>query len=340
MPADSAPQASPELPADSAPQASPELPADSAPQASLELPADSAPQASLEFERHRGHLLRVAYRLLGSHADAEDAVQEAWLRWDATDRAQIVDARAWLVTVTSRICLNQLRSARSRRESYVGPWLPEPVVRRLPGGEDPADEVVRGDEVSYALLVVMERLTPDQRVAFVLHDAFGVPFDEIATTLHTTPEAARQHASRARRAVTTDGAARQTADKAEQQRVLTAFAAATRSGDLAALVAVLAPDVVAMGDGGGVVPAGRRAVRGADRVARLLLGLSGRFGTWATSLEIELVLVNDDLGLLVGFDLPDGSRVRAAMAFAIADGRITAVFNQLNPAKLSRLPSP
>jgi RNA polymerase sigma-70 factor (ECF subfamily) len=135
--------------------------------------ADEADPGPSGFEEHRADLLRVAYRLLGSHSDAEDAVQEAWLRWNAADRTR-VDPRGWLVTVTGRICLDVLRSARVRRESYVGPWLPEPVVQALPAGEDPADTVVRGEKVSYALLVVMERLTPDQRVAFVLHDAFGV----------------------------------------------------------------------------------------------------------------------------------------------------------------------
>jgi RNA polymerase sigma-70 factor (ECF subfamily) len=210
-------------------------------------------------------------------------------------------------------------------------------VQRLPGGADPAEAVERSDEVSFALLVVMERLTPEQRVARVLHDAFGVPFDEIAATLATTPESARQHASRARRAVTAEGTPRHTADLAEQRRVLTAFAAAANSGDLEALVAVLAPDVVAIGDGGGVAPAGQRPVVGADRVARLLLGLFATYRERATWVELAPALVNGDLGVIVGFGLPDGAQIWGTMAFAIADGRVTGVFNQLNPAKL-RLP--
>ena len=299
--------------------------------------AGGADPGSSAFEEHRADLLRVAYRLLGSHSDAEDAVQEAWLRWNAADRARVADPRAWLVTVVGRICLDVLRSARVRREAYVGPWLPEPVVQRLPAGEDPADAVVRGDEVSYALLVVMERLTAEQRVAFVLHDAFGVPFEQIAATLGVTPETARQLASRARRAVAAPGGIRHTTDLAEQQRVLAAFTAAVDSGDLDALVAVLAPDAVAMGDGGGVVPAGRRPVVGADRVARLLLGLLANYRDRPPGLRLTPALVNDDLGLVIRFGMPDGSTASGVIVFAIADGRITGVFSQLNPAKL-RLP--
>ena len=286
------------------------------------------------FEVQRDHLMRVAYRLLGSHTEAQDAVQEAWLRWDAADHASIADDRAWLTTVTGRICLDELRSARVRRESYVGPWLPEPTVGTI-AQADPAEAVVRGDEVSYALLVVLERLTPEQRVALVLHDVFAVPFDEIGGMLGATAEAARQHASRARRAVTADGTPRHTADRAEQRRVLAAFADAVVSGDLAALAAVLAPDVVVTGDGGGQVPAGRHPVLGADQVARLLIGLVRAYGQPGGGLE--LVLVNGDLGFLITYRRPDGTPARGIVAFAIADGRVTAVFNQLNPGKLGGL---
>src|SRR6266511_4205825 len=195
-----------------------------------------------EFSAHRDHLMAVAYRMLGSRSDAEDAVQEAWLRFAAARTEEIADLRAWLTTVTARICLDLLRSARVRREAYVGPWLPERVVRL--------------DEVSLALLVVLERLTPEQRVAFILHDVFAVPFDEIASVLGGTPEAARQLASRARRAVA-EGRPRHRADLNEQRRVLSAFLNAAERGDVDALLAVLAPDVVAIGDGGGVAPAGK-----------------------------------------------------------------------------------
>jgi RNA polymerase sigma-70 factor (ECF subfamily) len=293
------------------------------------------------FEAHRDHLMAVAYRMLGSRADAEDAVQEAWLRWHATAAGeigeQIEDPRGWLTTVTARICLDQLRSARVRREAYVGQWLPEPVVDRFEA--DLADQVVRTDEVSYALLVVLERLGPEQRVAFVLHDVFAVPFDEIAEVLATTPAAARQLASRARRAVNADGAPRHTADLAEQRRVVTAFLDAARSGDIDGLLAVLAPDAVTVGDGGGLAPVGRQPIASALPVARFLAGLFRRYQREATSVRVEVVLLNGDLGLLAEADLPDGSMLRGTMAFGFAGGRLTAVYNQVNPTKLTRVPS-
>jgi RNA polymerase sigma-70 factor, ECF subfamily len=287
-----------------------------------------------DFEAHRDHLMAVAYRMLGSRADAEDAVQEAWLRWDA-HQDEVRDVRAWLTTVTARICLDQLRSARVRRESYVGPWLPEPEVDHV--AADPATLAARAEEVSYALLVVLERLTPEQRVAFVLHDVFAVPFDEIAPVLSTTPAAARQLASRARRAVTADDVPRHTADLAEQRRVVTAFLDAARSGDIDGLVAVLAPDVIAVGDGGGLAPAGRRPVGGAVQVARFIAGLFRVYAPDPALVRMEPVLVNGDLGLLGEFTLPDGSTLRGTMAFAIAGGRITGLFNQVNPNKLGHV---
>ena len=301
------------------------------------------------FTAHRDQLTAVAYRMLGSRADAQDAVQEAWLRYAAADPTDLVDLRAWLTTVTARICLDQLRSARVRREVYVGPWLPEPIVQRLPdsgwgdgfgngpgdGFGDPAELAARTDEVSLALLTMMERLNPEQRVALVLHDVFAVPFDEIARVLSTTPAAARQLASRARRAVTTDGI-RHTRDRAQQLAVLSAFLVAVSTGDIDALLAVLAPDVVAIGDGGGVAPAARQPVRGALQVARFMAGLFRR--AQRSGVVAEPVLVNGDLGLLIEGTEPDGRELRVVMCFAVADGRITAVFDQLNPDKLIRVP--
>jgi len=318
-----------------------------------------------EFAAERDHLMRVAYRMLGSWTDAEDAVQDAWLRCSAAlgdprARAEIRDLRAWLTTAVGRICLDILRSARVRRESYVGSWLPEPVVSRLPGAgalagvggraapggagtatgfaPDPADRAALRDDIGFALLVVLERLTPEQRVAFVLHDVFEVPFDEIASVLGATPAAARQLASRARRAVA-DGGPRHTADLAEQRRVLSAFLAATESGDIDGLIAVLAPDVVMIGDGGGTAPAGRRPVTGAVQVARFVLGLLRRARKETSGLAAEPVLVNGALGWLVEADFPDGQRLRMVMAFAVESGRITGIFDQLNPAKLARVPA-
>jgi RNA polymerase sigma-70 factor (ECF subfamily) len=324
-----------------------------------------------DFEAHRDHLMAVAYRMLGSRSEAEDAVQETWLRYAAARRAgddaddagrePIRDPRAWLTTTTARICLDVLRSARVRREAYVGPWLPEPVVTRLPeapavagttlggwlAGEgsgfapDPAEHAARTDEVSLALLVVLERLTPEQRVAFVLHDVFAVPFEEIATALGTSPAAARQLASRARRAATAPDAPRHTADPAEQRRVLSAFMTAAESGDLDRLIAVLAPDAIAIGDGGGVVKgAGRRPIVTADKVARFILGLFRRAVTDPADIEVEPVLVNGELGLLYEVDFHSGETVRVVMGVSIADGRVTGIFNQLNPAKLAGVPHP
>jgi RNA polymerase sigma-70 factor, ECF subfamily len=298
------------------------------------------------FSQHRSHLMGVAYRMLGSRTEAEDAVQETWLRYAAADPAGVADLRAWLTTVTARICLDQLRSARVRRESYVGQWLPEPTVERLPAGAlrlggadepDPGEVVARTERVSLALLVVLEKLGPEQRLALVLHDVFAVPFHEIATILDTTPAAARQLASRARRAVADDGV-RQHADLAEQRRVLRAFLAAAQHGDLAGLLAVLAPDVVAIGDGGGVAPAARQPIVGAAQVARFLLGLFRQIDRFAA--VAEPVLVNGDLGLLIEAHYPDGRALRFVFAPAIADGRITAIFDQLNPAKLAGVPAP
>jgi RNA polymerase sigma-70 factor, ECF subfamily len=295
-----------------------------------------------EFEAHRDHLMGVAYRMLGSRAEAEDAVQEAYLRYASADRAGIRDARAWLTTATGRICLDALRSARVRREAYVGPWLPEPLVERLPAAtadpDAPDAAAVRGEEVSIAMLVVLETLSPEQRVAFVLHDVFAVPFDEIATVLGSTAAAARQLASRARRAVA-QGKPRHRATPAEQRDVVTAFLSAVQGGDINRLLSLLAPDVIVMGDGGGVAPAARRPVIGGLPVARFLTGLfrqaAKRRAVDSSSVVAELVLVNGGLGLLVEQDEP---LTRLVMGFAVEDGRITAVFDQLNPAKLTAVP--
>ncbi|MEU0560422.1 RNA polymerase sigma factor SigJ [Dactylosporangium sp. NPDC006015] len=281
-----------------------------------------------QFSAHRDHLFGVAYRMLGSRADAEDVVQDAWLRYAGADTSGVTDLRAWLTTVTGRLCLDQLRAAKVRREAYVGPWLPEPLVERLPDPSqvDPGERVSFRDSVSMALLLVLDALTPEQRVAFVLHDVFAVPFAEVAATLGTTPENARQLASRARRAVT-DGERRHTTDRALQASVLTAFTAAAAGGDIEALLKLLAPDVVALGDGGGVVSAARRPILGASDVARFVLGLYRR----TADVSIEVALVNGDLGLVVHF-----GGAAAVAGFGISQsGLITGLYNQLNPAKLS-----
>jgi RNA polymerase sigma-70 factor (ECF subfamily) len=295
-----------------------------------------------EFEEHRRHLTGVAYRMLGSLAEAEDAVQEAWLRYQAADQAAIRDARGWLTTVTGRICLDVLRSARVRREAYVGPWLPEPLVERLadPATMDPADRIAQHTDVSVALLTVLERLSPEQRVAFVLHDVFDVPFAELGRAMGVTAETARQHASRGRRAVR-DGAPRHTASLAEQREVVGAFLAACQRGDLAGLLTVLAPEVAFTGDGGGLAPSIPRPIGGLEPVARFVLGLLRRAAAERSPLLVEPVLVNGDLGILFHQrESVGGQQITTVMSFAVADHRITAVYNQLNPAKLTRVPRP
>jgi RNA polymerase sigma-70 factor, ECF subfamily len=289
------------------------------------------PSSTDQFEVERPHLLAVAYRMLGSRAEAEDAVQEAWLRY-AKVRAggEIYDLRGWLTTVTGRICLDVLKSARVRREAYPGQWLPSVFVD---ADNDPARQVERNDQVGLALLVVMERLTPEQRVAVVLHDAFGMPFADVATVLNTTENAARQHASRGRRAIA-EGGVRHNADLAEQRRVLTAFLDAAGSGDLQALAAVLAPDVVSIGDGGGYVSTAPRVVVGAERVARFWAGIFQGRQVDIGALTLEPVRVNGELGLLVRGKWSDGRPLLSVVTLAIEDGLVTGVFNQMNPDKI------
>lgn len=303
------------------------------------------PDLAGEFEAERVHLTAVAHRMLGSRAEAEDAVQETWLRYSQTlaepaARAAVRDLRAWLTTVCARVCLDLLRSARVRRETYPGQWLPEPVVAPVPDGfaPDPAERAARADQVGTALLLVLERLSPQQRVALVLHDVFAVPFDRIAEALGTTPAAARQLATRGRRAVHADGVPRHSADPREQRRAVEAFLAATESGDLAGLLRVLAPDVLMIGDGGGHFPAARRPIVGADATARFLLGVVGPDGRYAGQVRFRPVLVDGTSGLYAETPFRDGRRLRMVISFAVHEGRITGVFNQLNPEKLVALP--
>jgi RNA polymerase sigma-70 factor, ECF subfamily len=287
------------------------------------------------FERHRAHLVAVGYRISGSLADAEDAVQEAWLRLaglSPADRAALRDLRAWLTTVVGRICLDRLRSAAARRERYVGPWLPEPLVGT---GEpdDPLAAVVRDEGVRMAAMVVLERLTPAQRVAFVLHEAMDLPFAAIAEVLGCTEATARQHASRARRAVAAaDPPPR--ADRAEQERVLAAFADAMARADQDALVALLHPDAVLLNDSDGQVPAARRPVVGADKVARLLLGLLRRYGPGL--LDVHPVLVNGEVGIMTTADGPASPSVNV---LSLREGRIVGIYGVMNPEKLTRVPA-
>ncbi len=272
------------------------------------------------LESERRHLLALGYRMLGTVADAEDAVQETYVRWyrlSEAERAEVRNPAAWLTRVAGRVCLDMLGSARARRERYVGEWLPEPVPGESPIAAsvplDPLDRATLDDSVSTALLVVLESLTPAERVAFVLHDVFGVPFAEIAETVGRTPDAARRLASQARRRVRERRAG--AASRAEHDAVARAFATATATGDLSALVAVLDPDVVLRAEVGAGVG---RIVRGAAEVA-------GQALFWARTagrrVEPRIVLVNGAVGVL---GVRDG-RPSSLLGFTIADGRIAAM---------------
>lgn len=291
------------------------------------------------LERERRRLVGLAYRMLGTTAEAEDAVQEAfvlWLRLDASERAAVVNPAAWLTRVTSRMCLDVLGSARARRERYVGPWLPEPVpgdlFARTDGadGGDPAVRVARDESVSTALLVVLESMTPAERVAFVLHDVFGYSFAEVAETLGRTPAASRQLASSARAHVR-DGRAGD-ADPGEHDRVVAAFARAADGGDLAALTALLDPSVELRSDGGGAVRAALNPVHGPSKVARFLLGVLDR----QADARLEPRTTADGASLA----FVRGGRVTGVVNLRVVDGQVAAVWVQWNPGKLSLWNSP
>jgi RNA polymerase sigma-70 factor (ECF subfamily) len=275
-----------------------------------------------EFERARPRLRAIAYRMLGSVTEAEDAVQEAWLRLDRSDAA-IDDLRAWLVTVVGRISLDLLRARKTRREDYAGSWLPEPIVEADPQAQ-PERDAVLADSVGLALLVVLESLAPAERLAFVLHDVFAVPFDEIARIVDRSPDAARQLASRARRRIGRTQRAPD-ADLPVQRAVVDAFLAAARSGDFDALIAVLDPDVVFRTDGGGSGPLARPPVVGAQAVAGEIRVRGPVFASFARP-----VVVNGGAGSLVS--LPDGRTI--VVGFTVVGGRIAEIDLIADPAKL------
>ena len=285
-----------------------------------------------EFETHRSHLRAVAYRMLGSLSEAEDAVQESWLRLSRADSDDVRNLGGWLTTVVARVCLDMLRSRASRREEPMGVHVPDPILSSADGA-DPADQAVLADSVGLALLVVLETLAPAERLAFVLHDMFAVPFDEIAPIVGRTPTSARQLASRARRRV--QGAAAPDPDLGRQREVVEAFLAASRGGDLEALVAVLDPDVVLRADVGavaaGAMPAGAsRLVRGARAVAgqALLFRRLGSDGAVA-----RLALVNGAVGVVSTRD----GRLVTVLGFTVAGGRVAEIDILADRERLARL---
>lgn len=289
-----------------------------------------------EFEELRPHLLAVAYRLTGTFADAEDIVQDAWIRWEA-NQTTIADLRAWLTTVVSRLGLDRLRSAAHRREAYYGEWLPEPVVTGL-DTNDPLNAVVAGEDARFAAMVVLERLTPDQRVAFVLHDGFGVPFTEIASVLGVSDASARQLASRARRAVADDPPPASPDDLHNQ--VAGELMAALATGELDAVVRLLHPDVTFTGDSNRRAPTAARVIHGPDKVARFILGLAKKYGpNWLAG--SQFALVNGQLGVYTaGAPAGDGypELMPRVTIFTVRDGKVCAVWDIANPDKFTGSP--
>lgn len=280
-----------------------------------------------QFDQHRSHLRAVAYRMLGSLTDADDAVQDAWLRFSRTDTSHVENLQAWLTTVVARVSLNMLRARQTRREDPLLPHMPDPIIDR-PDGTDPEHEALLADSVGVALLVVLETLSPPERLAFVLHDIFAVPFDEIAPIVDRSPEAARQLASRARRRVQGEPTVPD-ADIAHQRAVVEAFMAAARDGDFDALLAVLDPDIVLRADEGAVpVVGGSREVRGALAVATQARAFSKR------RFLVQPALVNGVVGA-VSFG-PDGNPVAVA-AFTVRGDKIVAFDILADPVRLARL---
>jgi RNA polymerase sigma factor (sigma-70 family) len=278
------------------------------------------------FEEHRTHLKAVAYRMLGSLAEADDAVQEAWLRLARSEAGEIGNLGGWLTTVVGRVCLDMLRSRAQRRETSLESRLPDPIVTEQ--GTDPEHEVLIADSVGLALLVVLESLTPPERLAFVLHDMFGMPFEEIALIIDRTPIAARKLASRARQRV--QGAAPAAdPDPVAQRRVVDAFLTAARRGDFDALVAVLDPAVVLRADGGKALPGGMKVLRGIDAVS----GQAATFHRMATLSTSRAALVNGAAGLVNTVD----GELFSVMSFTVADEKITAIDILSDPERLAAI---
>jgi RNA polymerase sigma factor (sigma-70 family) len=278
-----------------------------------------------EWEMHRPAVFGVAYRLLGSVADAEDVTQDVWLRAAGADLQGVDDLRAWLVTVAARRSYDILKSARSRRESYVGPWLPEPLLT----GPDASEQVLVDESVSSAMLLIMEELSPPERVTFVLHDVFRFEYGRIAEVLDVSVPGARQLASRARRRVAEAKQSTPQAPKAERERVLATFRAAYEAGDLASLIRLLHPDVVYITDGGGRAYAARKLIHGGERVAEVMVRVGRQ---WCPD-RIDLVEVGGELALV--FYRQD--RVYSIDTAQITDGLISAYRRVINPDKLAHV---
>lgn len=285
------------------------------------------------FESHRARLQGLAYRMTGSVHDAEDLCQEAWLRWQAVDYDTVLNPEAFLVTTLTRLAIDRSRSATVRRENYVGPNLPEPILGNdylASGAADPAELAELADSLTYAFLVLLDELGPVERAVFLLHDVFSYPFAEVSEAVGSTPEAVRQMASRARRKVAAGSGPQKRPDQRQIESTLGGLLAAIASGDIPAVMQFLAPDVVELADGGGIRRAGMRPVVGPDRVARLLVNLAKR----NPDLSLTFVEINARPGLLFS----DSEGPYMAMSAEIdTEGRVYRLFSQLNPEKLSHL---
>jgi RNA polymerase sigma-70 factor (ECF subfamily) len=283
-------------------------------------------QLAREFDQHRSVLVGAAYRVVGSVTDAEDVVQEAWLRWTGVDHDEVRDTRAYLIRITTRLALNRLRQQKARREEYVGPWLPEPIA----SDDDPAAAVEMADSVSMAMLVVLETLSPLERATFVLREVFDLPYDEIAETLGRSESAVRQLAHRARGHVHARQP-RHLVDKERHNELTTRFMAAAGSGDFDQVVALLAPDAVLISDGGGKKQAALKPIHGPEKIARWFLAVMAK----NPNFEIRVATLNGETAFIAYFDdEPD------TVAFLeSADGMITGLYMIRNPDKLTTVPT-
>ncbi len=286
--------------------------------------------ATATFEACRPRLVAIAYGMLGDRGEAEDAVQDAWLRFADAGPEAVRNAEAFLTTVTTRLAIDRLRSARARRETYVGPWLPEPLVVDA-SAPDPADVVAEAEQLSLALLVAMERLNPVERAVLLLRDVLDLDYDDIADAVARTPAACRQIARRARERVG-EPTRRREVPPDEEQRVVGAFLTALAAGDVDGLRAILAEDANTYSDGGGVVRAARKVILGGDRTARLLVGLGRKLPDPVP--PITLVRINGD----PGFRIHGEEGIASVTAMEIADGKVANVRIITNPHKLTRLP--
>ena len=284
---------------------------------------NQTPTAPAPFEASRGRLFGLAYRMLGSPPDAEDVVQEAYVRWHQADQARIDNPEAWLVATTSRLAIDRLRRLKTEREAYVGPWLPQPLVGPAP----PDRDLELSDDLSMAFLTLLERLAPEERAAFLLHDVFDVGYREIAAVIERSEAACRQVVHRARERVRGERK-RFDATQSAKRSLLQQFLAAMEARDEQALLSLFAPDATWTADGGGKTAAAPYPIVGANRIARLVIGLREKF--WAVNRTIEVATVNGEIGLCIR----DGDRLTATMSIATDGERIAAVYAVVNPDKL------